>query len=166
MPRPRVVVFDAYGTLLDVHSAVARHAGRLGDVGPALSMLWRAKRLEASWIVSATGDYSDFWMLTDRALDYALRAHGIADAAVRADLLAAYRDLDAFLEAIPALTALAGVPAAILSNGTPDMLAAVLSVGPLRRCKPDVAVFALATARFRCRPHEPADLHGLPPLLA
>lgn len=157
------VVFDAYGTLLDVHAAVARHAGRIGTAAPAVSALWRAKQLEQSWILSATGDYEDFAALTARALDYALGAHGIADATLREELLGAYRGLDAFADAVPALTALRGqgLATAILSNGEPGMLAAataasgvaplldaVLSVHPLRRYKPAREVYELATARF------------------
>ncbi|MGG5807736.1 haloacid dehalogenase type II [Falsiroseomonas sp. CW058] len=172
---PRACVFDAYGTLLDVHAAVARHAARLGAQAAAVSALWRAKQLEYSWILSAAGDYEDFAAVTDRALGVALAAHGIADAALRADLLAAYRRLDAFGDAAPALTALrrAGIATAILSNGEPAMLEeavdaaglaplldAVLSVHPLRRYKPHRSVYALATARFACQPHEIAFVSG------
>lgn len=171
MPRPRAAVFDAYGTLLDVHSAVGRHAARLGERAAAVSALWRAKQLEASWILSATGAYEPFDAVTDRALGTALATHGVRDAALRADLLAAYRDLAAYPDAAPALKALrdAGIPTAILSNGSPGMLQAgvaaaglaplldeVLSVHPLRRYKPDSQVYALATARFGCQPHEVA----------
>ncbi len=166
---PRAFVFDAYGTLLDVHSAVARHAPRLGGAAPAVSALWRQRQLEYSWVLSATGDYEDFAALTDRALGHALAAHGIRDATLRADLLAAYRDLDAFPDAAPALARLAarGIPTAILSNGEPAMLGAavaasglrldaVLSVHALRRYKPHAQVYRLATDRFACQPHEVA----------
>jgi 2-haloacid dehalogenase len=166
---PKAVVFDAYGTLLDVHAAVARHAARLGDKAAPLSALWRTKQIEASWILSATGSYDDFWSITERALAHAMRVHGVDDPALRSGLLAAYRELDAYPDAAPALAALrsAGLGTAILSNGTPEMLAsaveagslgplldAVLSVHPLRRFKPDFAVYALATERFACQPHQ------------
>lgn len=173
--RIAAVVFDAYGTLLDVHAAVARHAGRIGPQAGAVSALWRTKQLEYSWILSATGDYEDFSCVTARALDVALAAHGVADAALCEDLLGAYRRLDAFPDAAPALSALrgAGMATAILSNGEPGMLAeavaaaglaplldAVLSVHPLRRYKPARAVYALATDRFACQPHEIAFVSG------
>ena len=180
--QPRAAVFDAYGTLLDIHSAVGRYATRLGEGAAAVSALWRAKQLEATWILSATGDYEDFAVLTERALDYALAAHGIRDEALRADLLAAYRALDAFPDALAALAGLreAGIPAAILSNGEPRMLAAavasaglaplleaVLSVHPLCRYKPHPEVYALATGHFGVPSHEVAfvssnawDAHG------
>lgn len=178
----RAAVFDAYGTLLDVHSAVARHAPRLGERAPAVSALWRQRQLEYTWVLSATGDYEPFDVLTDRALGHALAAHGIADEALRADLLAAYRALDAFPDAAPCLAGLrtTGVATAILSNGEPAMLAAavesaglrghlddVLSVHPLRRYKPHAEVYRLATDRFGAQPHEIAfvtsnawDAHG------
>ena len=169
MPVPTAVVFDAYGTLLDVHAAVGRHAARLGPPAAAISAMWRARQLEYSWILSATGDYEDFAAITARALDVALAAHDVQDAALREDLLAAYRSLDAFPDAVPALAALrqAGIATAILSNGEPAMLDAavqaaglaplldaVLSVHPLRRYKPDRRVYQLATARFACQPHQ------------
>ena len=169
MPAPAAVVFDAYGTLLDVHAAVARHTARLGAQAASVSAMWRAKQLEYSWILSAAGDYEDFAAITERALGIALAAHGVNDASLRADLLDAYRTLDAYPDAAPALAALrgAGLATAILSNGEPAMLGeavaaaglapmldAVLSVHPLRRYKPARAVYELATARFACQPHE------------
>ena len=168
---PRAAVFDAYGTLLDVHAAVGRHAARLGDKAAPVSALWRSKQLEASWILSAAGAYEDFWSITDRALGHAMQAHGVQDPALRADLLSAYRALGAYPDAAPTLGALrdAGLGTAILSNGAPEMLEAaveagglgplldgVLSVHPLRCYKPDPRVYALATERFGCQPHEVA----------
>ncbi|WP_376090821.1 haloacid dehalogenase type II [Roseomonas sp. CCTCC AB2023176] len=180
--RPRAAVFDAYGTLLDIHSAVARHAARVGDKAAAVSALWRAKQLEATWVLSATGAYEGFDAITDRALGFALATHGIADDTLRADLLRAYRSLDALPDAAAALARLrdAGLATAILSNGQPDALAAatraagiapllggILSVHPLRRYKPHPAVYALVTERFACQPDEVAfassndwDAHG------
>jgi len=169
MAAIRAAVFDAYGTLLDVHAAVGRHAAHLGERAAGVSALWRAKQLEYSWILSQAGTYEDFWSLTDRALGHALAVHGVADPTLHAMLLSAYRRLEAFPDAAPALAALreAGLATAILSNGEPGMLAdavaaaglaplldEVLSVDPLRRYKPHPAVYALVTARFRCQPHE------------
>jgi 2-haloacid dehalogenase len=177
MPPPKAAIFDAYGTLLDVHAAVGRHGARLGERAQPVSVLWRAKQIEWSWILSATGAYEPFWTLTEKALDHALAVHGLRDAALRADLLEAYRQLDAYPEAAPMLTALRarGIPTAILSNGSPEMLAAsvaagglgpllddVLSVHPLRCFKPDARVYALATARFACQPHEVAFVSSNP----
>lgn len=167
----RVVVFDAYGTLLDVHSAIARHAARVGPAHTAVSSLWRQKQLEATWILSAVGDYAPFEELTDRALGFALAAHGIIDDALRADLLLAYRALDAFADTVPVLHALRerGLRTATFSNGSPEMLQAgiaaagldgllhdVLSVHRLRCFKPAPRVYRHATDHFGCQPHEVA----------
>jgi 2-haloacid dehalogenase len=177
MARPLAVLFDAYGTLLDVHSAVGRHADRLGPEAAAISALWRNRQLEYSWIMSATGAYEDFWALTEHALDHAMAVHGLADRVLRADLLAAYRKLDAYPGIAAVLQALRarGLGTAILSNGAAGMLAdavaasgldeyldAVLSVDPLRRYKPDPRVYQLGCDRFGGRPGEIAFVSSNP----
>ncbi len=95
LDRAQAVVFDAYGTLLDVHSAVQRHAAAIGPEAQRLSETWRQKQLEYSWVLSLCGRYTPFWTLTERALDHALARHPAVDRAIRADLLDAYRSLDA-----------------------------------------------------------------------
>ncbi len=128
----RAFVFDAYGTLFDVHSAVARHRGRIGAEADRLSEIWRSKQLEYSWVLSLAGAYEPFWTLTDRALTYALARCPGVDAAVRPLLLAAYRRLDAYPEVPEVLRSLRarGMRTGILSNGDPGMLAdAVASAG-------------------------------------
>lgn len=154
-------VFDAYGTLLDVHAAVRAHAGRIGPEANAVSALWRTKQLEYTWVRSLMGRHADFAAVTAEALDHALAVHGVAaDAGLRADLLAAYRELGAFDDARATLAALraAGLKTAILSNGTPEWLAAaaraaelaglldaVWSVESVGVYKPDPRVYRLAT---------------------
>lgn len=149
-------VFDAYGTLFDVHSAVRRHADRLGAAGAAVSQLWRTKQLEYTWLRTLMGRYADFATVTADALDVALAAHAVSDAALRADLLRAYQELDPYPEVIEVLHALRqhGVACSILSNGTEAMLTAavaaagveglidrVISVDPLGVYKPDPRVY-------------------------
>ncbi len=156
-------VFDAYGTLFDVHSAVGRHRARLGEKADAVSALWRAKQLEYTWLRSLMQTHADFWQVTGDALDYALDAHGIADTALREDLLQAYRVLDCYPEVPVVLARLqrAGMKTAILSNGSPAMLAAavegsglrglldaVLSVEDVGVYKPDPRVYRLAVERI------------------
>jgi 2-haloacid dehalogenase len=170
---PQIVLFDAYGTLLDVHSAMARHAARLGPDWARISQDWRAKQLEYTWVRSLAGaaHHRDFADLTDAALAFVAARHGIADAGLLADLRTAYRALDAYPEAAPALARLraAGRRTAILSNGEPAMLAqgvaaaglhdlldAVLSVEAAGIFKPDPRVYRLATAHFRVAPAEVA----------
>jgi 2-haloacid dehalogenase len=126
------VVFDAYGTIFDVHSAVARHADRIGPDAALLSEIWRMKQLEYSWVLSLAERYEPFWLLTERALDHAFARCPGVNRAVRADLLAAYRTLAPYPEAPAVLERLAArsLRTAILSNGDPGMLVdAVASAG-------------------------------------
>jgi len=128
----RAFVFDAYGTLFDVHSAVARHRGQIGAEADRLSEIWRAKQLEYSWVLSLTGAYQPFWILTERALAYALARCSTVDRGVKPMLMEAYRTLDAYPEVPDALAGLRarGMRTGILSNGDPGMLAdAVASAG-------------------------------------
>ena len=120
-----IFVFDAYGTLFDTGTAVARHAAELGPAGGPLAEVWRRKQLEYSWVRTLMGDGArDFWTLTEEALDYALATLPSADPGLRARLLEAYRDLDAFAEVPEALRKLKerGTRLAILSNGSHEML--------------------------------------------
>ncbi len=159
----KAVVFDAYGTLLDVHGAMQRHADVLPPDWERISAEWRVKQLEYSWIdaLSGPGHHRDFWTLTERALDYVAARHRITDPAVRAALLASYRELPAYADAAPMLRALRarGIKTAILSNGEPgmldsavraaeigDLLDAVLSVEAIGVYKPDQRVYKLAEA--------------------
>lgn len=125
-------VFDAYGTLFDVHSAVGRYRERLGDKADAVSMAWRTKQLEYTWLRSLMDRYVDFWQITGDGLDFAMEANGIDDADLREELMNAYLTLDCYPEVPQVLHALkdAGLQTAILSNGSPRMLeAAVASAG-------------------------------------
>jgi len=159
----RAYVFDAYGTLFDVHAAIARHRKAAGPEADRFSGIWRTKQLEYAWMLSAAGRYVDFWTLTERALDHAFARCPTVDRALRARLLDAYFKLDAFLDARQALSALkaSGARTAILSNGNPRMLDAavtaagigadldaVLSVDAIRIYKPQPAVYAMVTERF------------------
>src|SRR5262245_23035235 len=101
-----VCVFDAYGTLFDVHSAVAAHRAAVGPHAEAVSAMWRQKQIEYSWLRSLMGAHADFWQLTQDALDYALQVHGIRDAGLRANLLGAYKTLRAYPDALPCVEAL------------------------------------------------------------
>src|SRR5581483_2756077 len=122
----RALLFDAYGTLFDVHSVV--EAGRaLTDDPQALSSLWRAKQLEYTWLRALMGRYEDFWAVTEAALVFAGRALGLSlDDAQRRRPMQAYLTLDAFPDVRPALARLGALPCAILSNGAPRMLEAVV----------------------------------------
>jgi 2-haloacid dehalogenase len=159
----RIYVFDAYGTLFDVHAAIARHRDAAGPDADRFSEIWRVKQLEYAWMLSAAGHYVDFWTLTERALDYAFARCPSVDRALRARLLDAYFKLDSFPDARAALKTLKakGLRTAILSNGNPRMLEgavtaaglagdldAVLSVDAIRIYKPQPAVYAMVTEKF------------------
>src|SRR5690349_11956153 len=122
---PRAFVFDAYGTLFDVHAAIARHREAAGPDADRFSEIWRTKQLEYAWMLSAAGHYADFWTLTQRALDYAFARFPSVNPGLRTTLLDAYFRLDAYPDARIALGALKakGAKTAILSNGNPRMLA-------------------------------------------
>jgi 2-haloacid dehalogenase len=120
----RACVFDAYGTIFDLASAVARCPGVPHAKRAALNALWRDKQLQYTWLRSLQGRYVDFWQVTGDALDFALDSLEIFAPAVRETLLDLYRTLSAFPE-VPAVLARlreAGFTTAILSNGAPAML--------------------------------------------
>ena len=159
----RAVVFDAYGTLFDVHSAVARHAAAVGPEAAQLSEIWRTKQLEYSWVLSLAGRYESFWTLTERALDHAFARCPGANRATREQLLAAYSTLDAYPEVPAAVDRLRtrGLSTGILSNGGPTMLRdalnsaglggkfdAVLSVEAAGIFKTSPATYQLAVDAF------------------
>jgi 2-haloacid dehalogenase len=161
----RACVFDAYGTLFDLSSAVARERRRLGGGTRAdeLSRIWRTKQLEYTWLRSLMGHHADFWRVTGDALDYALDTLGIADRDLREALMRAYLRLGAYPEVPGVLRRLrdAGLPCAVLSNGSPamleagvrsagleDLLVAVLSVESVGVFKPHPSVYRLALDRL------------------
>jgi 2-haloacid dehalogenase len=156
-------VFDAYGTLFDVHAAIGRHRAATGPDAERLSELWRTKQLEYTWTLTLAGRYEDFWTLTDRALDFALDRFPAVDRALKPALMEAYRTLDAFADARNILHALKtrGHATAILSNGSRAMLSAavdgaklgqdldaVLSVDAIRMYKPRPEAYRLVTDHF------------------
>lgn len=163
--KPRAFVFDAYGTLFDVHSVVARAANLPGDL-QALSALWRQKQLEYTWLRSLMERYQDFWDVTEAALRAAVTQLKIqaSDAELHGLMQANLRP-SAFPDVTKALDALPGAPLAILSNGSPRMLASavqhnsltsyfaeIISVDRVRTYKPSPRVYALAP-----------EVRGIPP---
>ncbi|MBX6321696.1 MAG: haloacid dehalogenase type II [Rhodospirillaceae bacterium] len=122
-------VFDAYGTLFDLGSALSGAAAALGDRAEGVAALWRRKQLEYAWLRSLMDRYADFWAVTGEALDHALAAHGIVAPEIRARLMSSYLALKPYPDVRPVLAALhrRRMAAAILSNGTRSMLTAVVS---------------------------------------
>jgi 2-haloacid dehalogenase len=155
----RAVVFDAYGTLFDVYSVGLLAEQLFPGRGEALALLWRDKQIEYTRVCSMSGRYRPFWELTRAGLRFAAQRLGLAmGIAAEERLMNQYRHLSAFPENLDVLRALKsrGIPAAILSNGDPEMLgvavksagfssylAHVLSVHATRRYKTDPAAYAL-----------------------
>ena len=159
----RACVFDAYGTLFDVNSAAARAKDALGDKWQPLADTWRAKQLQYTWLRSLMGRHTDFWQVTGDALDFAMANLSLNDPALRERLMGLYLQLDAYPEVKSTLTRLkqGGMKLAILSNGSPKMLAsavensglaglldAVLSVEQVRIFKPHPSVYQIAVDKL------------------
>lgn len=166
-PVPQVVAFDAYGTLLDVHSAVNRLADRMGPDARGVSALWRSKQLEYTWVLSLAGRYRSFWQLTEDALDFALASHPAVDPGVRAGLLDAYRSLSAYPEVADTLRRLRdqGLRLCVLSNadrrmldtalesaGVADLVEAALSVDAVGTFKTAPAAYRMVCDHFGTSP--------------
>lgn len=166
-PAIRACVFDAYGTLFDYASAAAACRDALGDKLQPLNVLWRDKQLQYTWLRALEDRHADFRQVTGDALDFAMETLEIADPALRERLMNLYLTLDAFPEVPQVLETLktAGLKTAILSNGTPDMLAAavknakighlldaVLSVEEVGIYKPHPKVYRLAADRLGIEP--------------
>jgi 2-haloacid dehalogenase len=153
----RALVFDAYGTLYDVHSVRSLAAELCGDRGELVTQLWRLKQLEYTWLRTLMRSYEDFWSITKDSLVFALMSVGIEPSASLCDpLMDKYLHLDLYEEAEQALGSLREYKLAILSNGSPDMLETLVNSSPLAGCftqvisvdrvqryKPEPACYAL-----------------------
>ena len=168
LAQVRACVFDAYGTLFDVGSAVAGCPdASLAERGAALSALWREKQLQYTWLRAVQGRHVDFWQLTGDALDFALETLGIDERQLRERLMSLYLTLAPYPEVAQVLTRLrvSARKVAILSNGSPGMLQAavaaagiaamvdaILSVEEVGVYKPHPSVYQLALDRLAVGP--------------
>jgi len=166
IPSPTDVgacVFDAYGTLFDVQSAASRAEAQLGERWRPLAETWRSKQLEYTWLRTLAGRHADFWQVTGDALDFALESFGFDRPALREALMTLYLSLDPYPDVKPTLLKLKGhgLKLAVLSNGSPGMLAsavehaglsgffdAILSVEAVGVYKPHPSVYGLALNAF------------------
>ncbi|HVN07986.1 MAG TPA: haloacid dehalogenase type II [Patescibacteria group bacterium] len=159
----RALVFDAYGTLFDVHSVIQACEREFPGHGTALSHDWRRKQLEYTWLRALMHRYEEFSHVTSAALEYACKARGLSlDTAMKSRLMDEYFRLEPFPEVRETLAALVGHKLLILSNGSPHMLDAVvehaglkdafahvLSVHSVKTYKPSPAVYQLAATRTK-----------------
>jgi 2-haloacid dehalogenase len=163
----RTFVFDAYGTLFDVHSAAARYRDAIGPNADRLSQIWRTKHLEYTWIWAQTGRHTTFRRLAEQSLDFAIASVGGVPEGIRDKLLTSYETLAAFEEVPNVLAGLrtAGARLAILTNGDRDMIDAavasagltglfdvILTVHEAGIFKPSARVYELATRHFGVEP--------------
>jgi 2-haloacid dehalogenase len=152
-------VFDAYGTLYDVHSVVARCETCWPGKGAQLSQLWRSKQLEYTWQRSLMQRYAPFSTVTREALAYACEALQLHPTKEQQEsLMGEYLRLSLYPDVVGTLKDL-GKKQAVLSNGSPDMLLpliehsglrfdAVISVDELKIFKPAPQVYELAVKRL------------------
>jgi 2-haloacid dehalogenase len=164
----KAVVFDAYGTLYDIQSVAAVTEQTFPGYGDIITQIWRIKQLEYSWLRSLMHRYEDFSVITRESLVYTLRALGLAyDAAAFERIMDKYRHLDLYPDALTTLAALKDKKLAILSNGSSDMLNALvknsgldavldatISIDQQRIFKPAPEAYTLIEARLGARPAE------------
>lgn len=164
----KAIVFDAYGTLYDVQSVAGAIDQAFPGHGEYITQVWRLKQLEYAWLRSLMGRYEDFYAVTRDSLCYALETLGLtADQALLDRLLSGYDTLSPYPEAAEALGLLAGYRRAILSNGSPSMLdalvrnsgfgrclEAVISVDAAKAYKPDPRAYQLVGERLGVEPQE------------
>ncbi len=164
----KAVVFDAYGTLYDIQSVAAVTEEAFPGYGDLITQIWRIKQLEYSWLRSLMRRYEDFSVITKESLAYTIRVLGLEhDAANFARIMDKYLHLDLYPDALAALPALKGKKLAILSNGSRDMLNALvkntgldrvldatISIDQQRVFKPAPEAYTLIETRLGVRPDE------------
>jgi 2-haloacid dehalogenase len=175
MSEVKAILFDAYGTLFDLRSAVTPHAARLGDHMDRVSTLWRQKQLEYTWTASLRNAYRDFGTITRNALAFALASENLVDPDLPAALLESFHILAPYPDADASLRALKerGFRLGILSNGTPEMLTRlikgqpfaalldpVISVDTVKVFKPDHRVYQLGVDALGLKPDEIGFVSG------
>lgn len=164
----KAFVFDAYGTLYDVQSVTDVTEEAFPGHGEYITQIWRMKQLEYTWLRSLMGCYKDFYQVTRESLEFALGTLGLSvDDDLFRRIVEAYNTLSPYPDTAEALASLAGYRLAILSNGSPDMLKAlvrntgleryfesVISVDAAGIFKPDRRAYALVEDRLGIRPEE------------
>jgi 2-haloacid dehalogenase len=164
----KAVVFDAYGTLYDIQSVAYVTEQAFPGYGEIVTQIWRIKQLEYTWLRSLMRRYEDFSVVTRESLAYTLKALGLqSDAQVFERIMEKYLQLDLYPDAAATLAALQGRKLAILSNGSPGMLDALvensglagvldatISVDAQKIFKPSPDAYALIEATLGVKPAE------------
>jgi 2-haloacid dehalogenase len=164
----KAVVFDAYGTLYDIQSVAAVTEQAFPGYGDIITQIWRIKQLEYTWLRSLMRRYEDFSVVTRESLAYTLKVLGLKnDVLVFERIMEKYLHLDLYPDAAAALAAMRGRKLAILSNGSPAMLNALvrnsglarvldatISVDPQKIFKPSPDAYALIEYTLGVAPAE------------
>ena len=164
----KAIVFDAYGTLYDIQSVAATTEEAFPGYGDIITQIWRIKQLEYTWLRSLMRRYEDFSVITSESLAYTIRALGLKhDAATFERIMDKYLHLDLYADAKATLAALEGHKLAILSNGSTEMLNALvknsgldrvlnatISIDSQRIFKPAPDAYSLIEERLGVRPSE------------
>ncbi|ASJ74778.1 haloacid dehalogenase type II [Granulosicoccus antarcticus] len=159
-------VFDAYGTLYDVHSVSQLTEEEFPGRGDLITQIWRLKQLEYTWLRSQMQVYRDFWEVSEESLVYTLKAIGLStDKVVVNRILDKYLHLDPYPDCLSALDALKGYPLAILSNGNQEILdklvkntgldtrlQSVISVDKVKTFKPHPTAYELVEQTLGIKP--------------
>ncbi|MGV3026654.1 haloacid dehalogenase type II [Clostridium thermobutyricum] len=159
----KICVFDAYGTLFDVHSASKKYKDEIGELYNEFSILWRAKQLEYSFLSEIMDDYTDFIDITANSLDYACNTFKITSDKLKINLMSSYMELSPYSEVIKTLLKFKekGLKLVILTNGSYKMinnavessglkniLDSVISVEEVKKFKPNKEVYKIITDKF------------------
>jgi 2-haloacid dehalogenase len=162
----KAIVFDAYGTLYDVQSVAEVTEDAFPGYGEIITQIWRIKQLEYSWLRSLMRRYQDFSVVTRDSLAYTLRSLGLQyDAATFGRIIDKYLDLDLYPDALASLEAMKDRKLAILSNGSPDMLNALVRNSGLDRLL-DATISVDAKKTFKPSPEAYTlieEVLGVPP---
>ena len=166
--KTKAIVFDAYGTLFDVNSAVEKCKGKIGNNWENFANFWRTTQLEYTWLRSLMKRHKNFWQITEDSLDKSMRVFNI-DKNMKKDLLNLYKVLSPYPEVKEVLQNLKkkNLKLAILSNGTPDLLNELVasnnlvnffddlfSVEAVKIFKPDPKVYELPLKKYQIQAFE------------
>ena len=172
MKKIKVIIFDAYGTLFDVNSAAEKCKEKIGNKWESFANYWRTTQLEYTWLRSLMKRHKDFWQVTEDSLDKSLLAFKI-DPNMRSELLNLYKILNTFPEVKEVLKNLKEkkYKISILSNGTPDLLDALVKSNDLEKMfddifsieevgiyKPDGKVYDMPIKKYKVEKNEVAFL--------
>ncbi|MDC2970275.1 haloacid dehalogenase type II [Candidatus Pelagibacter sp.] len=172
MKNIKAIIFDAYGTLFDVNSAAEKCKDKIGAKWEGFSNFWRTTQLEYTWLRSLMGRHKDFWQITEDSLDKSMKTFNV-DASMKNELLNLYKVLSPFKEVPETLKKLKekNFKLAILSNGTPSLLAQLVksnnidnlfddlfSIEEVGIYKPDAKVYDLPIKKYKIEKSQVAFL--------